>query len=251
MRRIETIVVYKRRVDAEMRTVAIIQARIGASRLPGKVLMPLCGKPMLWHVLMRLRCCRQLDDIIIATSTSTGDAEIVEFAKQHKVKIFRGSETDVLGRYIKAAEEAKADYVMRVTADSPLIEPGEIDSVIEFAITENAGFVMMKPGTSCVHEGFDMVHLDSLKKSYKAVDIEDFHKEHVIIYLKEHQDFVKTVYFEPLRIFQKEGYKISVDTIADFEFMHAMYEKFWDGRGIVDLKEVVKFVDSNPNLKVH
>jgi len=234
-----------------MRTVAIIQARMGSSRLPGKVLMDLCGKPMLWHILRRLKDCRLLDDIVIATTTSPGDAEIVEFAKQHKVKIFRGSETNVLGRYIEAAEEAKADYVMRITADSPLIEPGEIDSVIEFAITENAGFVMMKPGTACVHEGFEMVYLDSLKKGFKAVDIEDFHKEHVTLYLRENPDFVKTVYFEPLRIFQKEGYKLSVDTIADFEFMHAMYEKFWDGRSIVDLKEVVKFVDSNPNLKVH
>lgn len=234
-----------------MRTVAIIQARMGSSRLPGKVLMDLCGKPMLWHILRRLKKCRLLDDIVVATTTAPGDAEIVKFAKRRKVKIFRGSETDVLGRYIEAAEEAKADYVMRITADSPLIEPGEIDRLIKFAITENAGFVMMKPGTACVHEGFDMVHLDSLKKSYKVVDIEDFHKEHVIIYLKEHQDFVKTVYFEPLRIFQKEGYKLSVDTIADFEFMHAMYEKFWDRRGIVDLKQVVKFVDNNPNLKNH
>ncbi|MCK5161164.1 MAG: NTP transferase domain-containing protein, partial [Candidatus Aureabacteria bacterium] len=114
-----------------MRTVAIIQARMGSSRLPGKVLMNLCGKPVLWHIVKRLKQCSNLNDIVVATSTTEADTAIVKFCKRYKIKFFRGSESDVLGRYIDAADNFKADYIVRITGDAPLIEPREIDRFIK------------------------------------------------------------------------------------------------------------------------
>lgn len=223
---------------------AIVQARINSTRLPGKVLMNLCGKPLLWHIIKRLKQCKKLDEIVIATSFKKADDKIIDFAKKYKIKPFRGSENNVLKRYIEAAENFKAYYIVRVTGDAPLIEPYEIDRLIQGVKNKKADFAIVHPDTPNVHEGFELVSLKALKKTYAALDLKDYHKEHVTIYLKERPDFVKTICWKPKRIFQKSGYRLSVDNMADFKFMQAIYKKFWDGKNIVDLKKVINFLKS-------
>ena len=110
--------------------VAIVQARMGSSRLPGKVLLPCLGKPMLAYQIDRLRKVEKVDQIVIASSTNEGDDVIENFCQQYGVAIFRGSEDDVLTRYAEAAKEYNADVVVRLTADCPLIDPDCIDQVI-------------------------------------------------------------------------------------------------------------------------
>src|SRR5437016_4690285 len=113
-----------------MRTAIIVQARMTSSRLPGKVLMPVAGRPMLEQQLRRLRRCRRAHEIVIATTINSADDPIAEVAWRQGVCLFRGSEYDVLGRYVKAARKACADVVVRVTADCPLIDPAVVDRVI-------------------------------------------------------------------------------------------------------------------------
>jgi len=228
---------------------AIIQARMGSARLPGKVLMDLCGRPMLWHIVNRLKRCNELTGIAIATSTSKEDDKIVEFAKRYRIRTIRGSKEDVLKRYIDAAESLKADYIVRVCGDSPLIEPHEIDRLIKTVKTHNADYTIAYPGIPSIHEGFSAVSLSALKKVYSAPDIKDYHKEHVTIYLKEHPDSVKTVHFKPAKAFQKTGHRISVDNMADLKFMREIYKRFWNKKEIVDLKQVVKYLEDNPEIK--
>jgi len=115
-----------------MKTGAVVQTRMGSTRLPGKVMMNLCGKPVIDHVIDRLKQSKLLDDIIIATTTSEKDKVIVEQAKKNGVKWFCGSEEDVLSRYYYAAKENNLDTVVRITSDCPLIDPVLLDKVVFF-----------------------------------------------------------------------------------------------------------------------
>lgn len=113
-----------------MKTVVIIQARMTSTRLPGKVLMELAGEPMLARQIARLRRCREADELMLATTTNADDDPLVALARDLGVGCFRGSEHDVLARYVGAARQAAADLVARVTSDCPLIDPAETDRVI-------------------------------------------------------------------------------------------------------------------------
>jgi spore coat polysaccharide biosynthesis protein SpsF len=109
-----------------MKSAAIIQARMGSSRLPGKVMMTLCGDSVLKHIISRVSSCRSLDDIIVATTTLPDDDIIVDEAEGINVTVFRGSKDDVLGRYYHAATDNNLDIIVRITADCPLIDPAII-----------------------------------------------------------------------------------------------------------------------------
>jgi len=114
-----------------MRRVIVVQARMTSTRLPGKVLMDVAGRPMLAQQLRRVQRCRLVDDIVVATTTNATDDPVVAVARAAGVRWFRGSEADVLSRYAGAAREAGADLVVRLTADCPLIDPVVCDRVIE------------------------------------------------------------------------------------------------------------------------
>src|SRR5438045_1234432 len=116
------------------RTVAIIQARMGSTRLPGKVMMKIAGRPLLVYLVERISRSRALDGIIVATTTNPRDNVIIEECERRGIPNFRGSESDVLGRYASAARACSADIVVRVTADNPFTDPDSIDRVVD-AIT--------------------------------------------------------------------------------------------------------------------
>jgi len=110
--------------------VAVVQARMGSSRLPKKSLADICGRPMLARLLDRVRAVRLLDKIVVATTDQASDDPIAQFCQQEGVSCFRGSEQDVLDRFYCAAKKLGADTVVRITADCPLIDPEVIDKVI-------------------------------------------------------------------------------------------------------------------------
>src|ERR1700750_3327786 len=112
------------------RIVAVIQARMGSTRLPGKVLKPIAGKPLLWHIVHRLRASRLIEDIAIATTTNPADEAIVEFAAAEGVTVLRGPEDDVLARFAMAAEAMDADVIVRVSSDAPFIDAHFVDHLI-------------------------------------------------------------------------------------------------------------------------
>jgi spore coat polysaccharide biosynthesis protein SpsF len=113
-----------------MKRVIIVQARMTSTRLPGKILMDLAGRPMLAQQVRRLKRCQLADEIVIATTNNSGDDPVIQVARAEGVRWYRGSEEDVLSRYVGAARESHAEVVVRVTSDCPLIDPEESDSVI-------------------------------------------------------------------------------------------------------------------------
>lgn len=121
-------------------TVAIIQGRMGSSRLPGKVLLDIAGKPMLQHVIERTRRARTLDAVVVATSSDPSDDPIASFCADMDVPCSRGSLHDVLDRYYQAAKEHNAGGIVRITADCPMIDPDLIDETVKLVIVPESGY---------------------------------------------------------------------------------------------------------------
>ncbi|MBL6971920.1 MAG: NTP transferase domain-containing protein, partial [Desulfobacterales bacterium] len=110
---------------------AIIQARMGSTRLPGKVLADINGRPMLWHVVHRVQSAKSIDHVVVATSVNPADDPVAGYCLDNGYRYFRGSETDVLDRYYQAAKQFKAETVVRITADCPLMDPLVVDKVVK------------------------------------------------------------------------------------------------------------------------
>ena len=113
-----------------MSVLAIIQARMGSSRFPGKTLAEISGRPMLWHVVRLARAARTVDEVMVATTCAASDDQIASFCLREGIACFRGSEDDVLDRFYQASKEKHADVVVRITADCPLIDSEVIDRVV-------------------------------------------------------------------------------------------------------------------------
>lgn len=124
-----------------MKKVATIEARMTSSRLPGKGLLPAAGKPMLGHLVDRLRKVPSLGDIVLATTVNDADLPLVEFARKWGIKVYRGSEDDVLDRVIGAAESAKAELVVEITGDCPLLDPEIVEQTIRIFLNNRCDYV--------------------------------------------------------------------------------------------------------------
>jgi spore coat polysaccharide biosynthesis protein SpsF len=119
------------------KVVLIIQARMSSTRLPGKSMMPLADKPLVYRMVERLKNCKKIYEIVIATSDQPEDQVLVELAKELQVSYFQGNLLDVRDRYLKAAEKFQADFIIRIPADNPMPDSNEIDKLIEFHLEHN------------------------------------------------------------------------------------------------------------------
>src|SRR3990167_662447 len=159
--------------------VAIIQARMSSSRLPGKIMADICGKPMLYHVVERTREIKNINDIVIATTLGENDDITTKWAKENNVKVFRGSEDDVLKRYYDAALENRADIIVRICADSPLFDPGLVGKMIDSIIKNNGDYVKLANDQPSVSVGVNVFSFRALKKAHENAS-DNYQKEHVI-----------------------------------------------------------------------
>src|SRR5215467_5606830 len=124
------------------RTIAIVQARMGSTRLPGKVMMKIGGRPLLVYLVERISRARTLDGIVVATTTNRRDNIIIEECERRGIPNFRGSELDVLSRYVSAARACEADIIVRVTADNPFTDPDSIDRVVDTLASGNVDYAI-------------------------------------------------------------------------------------------------------------
>ena len=147
-----------------VRIVAVIQARMGSTRLPGKVLKPIAGQPLLWHIVHRLQRSQFIERVAIATSVNPLDDAIVEWAKANDVPVVRGPEDNVLARFARAAELLDADVIVRVSADAPFIDAGFVDHLIAALLEQNADYVLLQDGAVTAHEGVDPFSRRALDK---------------------------------------------------------------------------------------
>ena len=227
-----------------MKTVAIVQARLGSTRLPGKVLLDLAGEPMLARVVHRLRRAQRLDELVIATTTEPRDDALADLCAARGWPCSRGSESDVLDRYYRAALEAKADVVVRVTSDCPLIEPAIVDLVLaEFAKSDvdyasNVGEPRTYPRGLDV-EVFPFTVLDRLWHE----DQNPTWREHVTEMIHQRPELFRTINVCHSRDWSHLRW--TVDTPEDFELVRRIYAHF--GNDDFSWEEVLGQIETHPD----
>lgn len=226
---------------------AIIQARCGSTRFPGKVFADINGNPLLWHVVNRLKFAELIDNIIVATTVNTIDDEIEKWCKKEGVNCFRGSEDDVLNRYYRAALAFPSDIVVRVTADDPFKEPAVIDEVIGKLINEKYDLVTnnyppsFPEGLDC--EAFTFEVLKTVEESTDDL----FEREHVTQYVYHNPD--KFRIGNVLSDRQLSHYRWTIDTVEDYEMVKRVYNnRKLDSKGILLMDEILDILKNHPEI---
>jgi spore coat polysaccharide biosynthesis protein SpsF len=230
------------------RVVAIVQARMGSTRLPGKVLRPIAGQPLLWHVLHRLRRCVLLDDIVVATSVNPRDEAIESFCRDENVTCVRGPEDNVLARFAMAAERSRADYILRVSADAPLLDAAFIDHLLEALVAQDGDYVLLEPGAVCAHEGVDPFSRRALEKLLKEAAEDPVAREHVTGYFKLHPEFVRIVHAAPFPPLARKGARLTVDTPDDLAFIETLHQRMEAKAGQASLSDLLLLLEREPQL---
>ena len=176
-----------------MNIIAIIQARISSTRLPGKVLKKIEGKTVLEHVINRVRAAKNLDDVIIATTVKKKDLKIVQLCAKLGVSVFCGSENDVLDRYYQTARLFKADHIVRITSDCPLIDPMVINEVIKLYFREKADYASnTMPETFPDGLDAEVFSFKTLKIAWGNAELPS-EREHVTPYIRKNSNIFKIV----------------------------------------------------------
>lgn len=224
----------------------IIQARTGSSRLPNKVLKELCGKPMLQHIIERVKRCHNVDKIIVATTNSTQDMAIVNLCDLLQIECYRGSENDVLDRYYQAAKPYKPVNVIRITADCPLIDPVVIDQIIR--IHEDGGYdYTSNTLVETYPDGLDteVFKFSALEKAWRKADLAS-EREHVTPYIKFKDDFLR---FSVERVPSLAEKRWTVDTDSDFEMVTQIYNALYGKKEIFLMDDVIDFLECNSQIE--
>ena len=231
-----------------MRIGVIIQARMGSTRLPGKVMLEIYGKTVLGHVIERVKQSERINAIIIATTNDTCDDLIETEALKNGVSVFRGSEQNVLERYYLAAKEKQLDVVVRVTSDCPLIDPFIIDNLIE-SFLENSYDMVSNTGSDyqkrTIPPGLDVevFSFASLEEAYLKAD-QIYQLEHVTPYIYEH---CQRLYFQR----DDEDFsqvRLTLDTKEDFLLIQKIYEKLYHNKHDFYLTEILGLYFNEPEL---
>ncbi|MBW8709353.1 MAG: NTP transferase domain-containing protein [Alphaproteobacteria bacterium] len=232
-----------------IRVVAVIQARMGSRRLPGNVLKPIAGRPLLWHIVYRLKACRLLEDIAVATSANDADEAIVEWCNAEGITVVRGPEDDVLARYAQAAEKLDADIIVRVSSDSPFIDAGFVDHLVATLIEQDGDYVMLEDGEASAHEGADPFSRRALDRLMMDAAHDSCAREHVTGYFRLHPEFVKIVRAPAYPSLARKGRRLTIDTPDDLAFIEALHARLDARAGEASLADLLLLLEREPDLK--
>lgn len=242
----------------KVKTVAIVQARMGSTRLPGKVLMKIKGKTLLHHLIQRISKAKTLDTIVVATTTLPEDLAVVEETlkiagelKLDNLFWFLGSEEDVLLRYLKAAERFGADIIVRVTADNPFTAPEEIDKMVNIMQREKVDIVHNKDvldetkKTVPIGIGAEVLSIRTLRK-LDALSEGKRYREHVVFYIFDYPKRFNIRVLENPALCRP--YRLTVDTKDDLSLVKEIFNRLYKKGRIFSLKEIITLMDKNPDL---
>lgn len=226
--------------------VAIIQARLGSSRLPAKILKDLSGKPLIYHICNRLKASKLINEVVIATTESLKDDLINDWAEQNRIVCFRGSEDNVLSRYYHAATDAGAEVIVRITADDPFKDGAIIDKVIDILLKEDLDFACNNFPPS-FPEGLDVevFTFSALKRAFEN-SIDDFEKEHVTQYFYRNTDLFKMKNFAYEE--DMSHLRLTVDTQIDFMLAEEIYNRLYSTNEFFGYDEILSLNKSEPDL---
>jgi spore coat polysaccharide biosynthesis protein SpsF len=227
---------------------AIIQARCGSTRFPAKVFADIDGKPLLWHVVDRLKYTKTIDKIIIATTVSPKDDKIEDWCKKNDVACFRGSEENVLNRYYCASMAYPSDYIVRITADDPFKEPAVIDRVVSKLIGEKFDHVTNNLPPS-FPEGLDCEAFTKAALVRSEMEAEtEFEREHVTQYIYHHPELFRIGNVSCDQ--QLSHLRWTIDKEIDLKMVRAIYaHRHSKNNGPLLMSEILQILRDNPDIE--
>lgn len=222
----------------------IIQARMGSTRLPGKVLREIDGIVALDRCIQRCQAMKYVDEVVVATSTLAGDDVLEDWCNQNRILSFRGSEDDVLDRYVQCAREHEAQIVIRVTSDCPFVDHQLGDQLIQKAVLDNLDYVFCRSlPAGLVVEPVPMQTLEWIH----ANGHEPRHREHVTYYMKEFREKFQTAVFDLPEIYRNPQLRMTLDTPEDYAMLSAAAAAF-PGDVLVPTTTVIQWLLDHPEV---
>ncbi|HVZ64214.1 MAG TPA: glycosyltransferase family protein [Opitutaceae bacterium] len=226
---------------------AIIQARMGSSRLPGKSLCPIGGQPLLGHIIDRLKACRLLDKVVVATTTAPEDDALAAYAAGKSAGVFRGGRDDVLDRYFRATQETGAEVVIRITADDPFKDPEVIDQVTACVLGNPDLDYASNTLQPTFPEGLDVevFRASALTKAWREAKLPS-EREHVTPYIWKNPGIFR---IENIRHAEDlSGLRWTIDYPEDLVFARAVYENLHVGNRIFLMDEILALLERQPQI---
>ena len=217
---------------------------MNSSRLPGKVLMPLAGRPVLWHVVERIRACKRIAEVVVATSNDAADEAIEGWCQTTNVSCYRGSLNDVLDRYYQTGLLYAADAVVRITADCPAIDPTVVDEVVDGFLAGGYEFYGLAgefpDGLDCTVFSFD-----ALARAWREATLPS-EREHVGPYIEKHPEFFKSG-----GLYKFSGlahHRWTLDEPCDYEFLNLVFNRLFQQNSLFLAADVLELLENEPEL---
>jgi spore coat polysaccharide biosynthesis protein SpsF len=237
--------------DKIPQAIAMVQVRMDSTRLPGKAMLPVLGKPLIAYLTERLARCRRLDDIVLATSNESSDHPLADFAQTQGITLYRGSKDDVLGRFYNASLQFNATAIVRITGDCPLIDPALVDEVIEFGDKTGADLarnVIDQP------DGFPRgMDVEYFRFSTLRYLHENFHqpeyREHVTLAAYRERTSLNIQYYAaPGNASWDPHWRLCVDEPVDLELVRVIIEQLYPQNPEFTLADISRLLKENPQL---
>ncbi|MEN6473605.1 MAG: glycosyltransferase family protein [Syntrophaceae bacterium] len=237
-----------------MRPIAIIQARLGSTRLPGKVLRPILGRPILWHIVHRLRCAPGLDGIVVATSELAGDEPIRAFCREEGIACHAGSENDVLDRFYQAALRFAGDPLIRITGDCPFADPALIGRLIDLykegaydhiGVATGAGAIFLDGGRFPDGLDAECFGFAALARAWREAT-EKSDREHVTPYIWRNKQIFRCGHLKGETDYSHLRW--TVDNEADFTLVTQIYTDLYREDRPFLMQDILDYLTRHPQL---
>ena len=240
-----------------MKIIAVIQARMGSTRFPGKVLQPILDKPMLWYIVERLQFISGIEKIIVATSDKKTDDPIAQFCESEGIDYFRGSETDVLDRFYQASKNENPEAVIRITGDCPLIDPNLIKRLLlQFIDSSNLDHIGLATGAGVANDDFNKGRfpdgLDAEVIRFKALEYawleakNPLEREHVTPFIWKHPDRFQLGCLTSDKDYSSMRW--TVDRTEDFELIKDIYNALYEKNPCFGLEDILTYLENTPEI---
>lgn len=226
---------------------AIIQCRRGSTRLPDKIIKEVCGKPILWHQIERMKQSRLIERIVLATTVSEDDSLLEDLGRHWGVDVFRGSEEDVLERFYQAALKFKGETIVRIPGDCPLIDPKVVDKVIDAYIKNFPGYDYVSNTIKPTYpdgQDTEVFSFKALEKTWREAK-KDFEREHVTPYLYRSGRF-RT--FNIRNDIDYSDLRWTLDEEQDLKFIREVYKRLYKEEGIFYMEDVIRLLKEEPSI---
>jgi len=236
-------------MEKKIKIIAIIQIRLGSTRLPKKAMLKILGKPIIWHIYNRLKFCKNLDEIVIATGDSKNNLEIQDFAKKNNISIFEGNEIDLISRLYQTGEKFHASAIVRITGDSPLVDPTIVDQIISTykKNIKKIDIVSNMRKTSFPHGlEVEIFSMESLKKMLVKIKKPEM-REGFSLFIEKNSNLFNILNISNSKDLSKLRW--TLDYEEDYKFIKKIYEELYIENDVFLMNDILKLLKKNPKLQ--